>query len=37
MQTRAETGAVNPWGFAMFNTMKGVQPTTPTEQSAYDK
>ena len=37
MQTRAETGAVNPWGFAMFKTMKGVQPTTPTEQSAYDK
>jgi len=37
MQTRAETGAVNPWGFAMFRTMKGVQPTTPTEQSAYDK
>jgi hypothetical protein len=37
MQTRAETGAVNPWGLAMFKTMKGVQPTTPTEQSAYDR
>jgi hypothetical protein len=31
MQTRAETGAVNPWGLAMFRTMKGVQPTTATE------
>jgi len=37
MQTRAETGAVNPWGLAMFRTMKGVQPTTATEQSAYDR
>ncbi len=37
MQTRAETGAVNPWGLAMFRTMKGVQPTTATDQSAYDR
>ena len=37
METGTESGAVNPWGFALFGTMRAVQPTTPTEQSAYDK
>jgi hypothetical protein len=37
LQTGAETGAVNPWGLALFRTMQAIQPTTPTEQSAYDK
>lgn len=37
METGAESGAVNPWALALFRTMKGVQPATATEQSAYDK
>jgi hypothetical protein len=37
MATRSETGAVNPWGLALFRTMKAVQPATAAEQSAYDK
>ena len=37
METGTESGAVNPWGLALFGTMRAVQPTTPTEQSAYDK
>ena len=37
MQTGSETGAINPWGLAMFRTMQAVQPSTASEQSAYDK
>jgi hypothetical protein len=27
---------INPWGVAMFRTLEGVDPRTPSEQSAYD-
>jgi hypothetical protein len=37
LETGTESGAVNPWGLAMFRTMKTVEPTTAAEQSAYDK
>jgi amino acid transporter len=37
LETGSESGAVNPWGLAMFRTMQAVQPTTAAEQSAYDK
>ena len=37
MQAGSETGAVNPWGLALFRTMQAVQPATAAEQSAYDK
>jgi hypothetical protein len=37
MEAGSETGAVNPWGLALFRTMETVQPKTATEQSAYDK
>jgi hypothetical protein len=37
METGSESGAVNPWGLAMFRTMRAVEPTTAAEQSAYDK
>jgi hypothetical protein len=37
MEAGSETGAINPWGLAMFRTMQAVQPTTGAEQSAYDK
>ncbi|MEV0803725.1 hypothetical protein AB0I34_38945 [Kribbella sp. NPDC050281] len=29
--------SVNPWGVQMFLTMSAVDPSTPTEQSAYDR
>ena len=29
--------ALNPWGVEMFRTLQGVQPSTASEQSAYDK
>jgi len=29
--------AVNPWGVEMFRTIKGVEPVSDTEQSAYDR
>jgi hypothetical protein len=37
MAAGAESGAVNPWGLALFRTMQGVEPATAAEQSAYDK
>jgi hypothetical protein len=37
LETGSESGAVNPWGLAMFRSMKTVEPTTAAEQSAYDK
>ena len=29
--------AINPWGVAMFRTLRGVEPSSASEQSAYDK
>jgi Protein of unknown function (DUF4239) len=29
--------AINPWGVAMFRTLQDVEPSTESEQSAYDK
>ena len=37
MRAGSETGAVNPWGLALFRTMQAVEPATAAEQSAYDK
>src|SRR5512132_589847 len=37
LQAGTESGAVNPWGLALFRTMRAVQPDTATQQSAYDK
>jgi hypothetical protein len=37
MEAGSETGAVNPWGLALFRTMQAVEPATAAEQSAYDK
>jgi hypothetical protein len=36
---RADTlgDALNPWGVALFETLRGIEPKTATEQSAYDK
>jgi hypothetical protein len=38
---RAEAGDptrdVNPWGVALFRTLRGFQPQTPVQESAYDK
>jgi hypothetical protein len=28
---------LNPWGVELFRTLQGVEPSTPVEQSAYDK
>ena len=28
--------AISPWGLSMFRTLKGVEPSTAAEQSAYD-
>jgi Protein of unknown function (DUF4239) len=28
---------LNPWGVELFRTLRGVEPSTATEQSAYDK
>ena len=37
----AESGSsvdeVNPWGVELFETVRGFQPRTPVEESAYDK
>jgi hypothetical protein len=37
MAAGAESGAVNPWGLALFRTMQAVRPESASEQSAYDK
>jgi hypothetical protein len=29
--------SINPWNAEMYRTMKGVDPQTPVEQSAYDR
>lgn len=37
MEDGTQGDAINPWGVALFNTVKGIEPATATEQSAYDK
>ncbi len=37
MQDGTQGDALNPWGVAMFRTLRGVEPATASEQSAYDK
>jgi hypothetical protein len=37
MSSGQEAQIVNPWGVAMFRTMKTVEPRTPAEQAAYSK
>jgi len=29
--------SINPWSVRLFRTLQGVQPRTPSQQSAYDK
>jgi hypothetical protein len=36
MRAGTEGDAINPWAVALFTTLKGVQPVTAAEQSAYD-
>ena len=37
MASRTLDDSVNPWGVRMFTTVAALQPTSPTEQSAYDR
>ena len=37
MEEGTQGDSINPWGVAMFRTLKGVTPRTAPEQSAYDK
>ena len=37
MRSGRETGVFNPWGVAMFRTLKLTVPKTAVEQTAYDK
>jgi hypothetical protein len=37
MEKRTLGDAVNPWGVALFNTLRDVDPRSNSEQSAYDK
>ena len=37
MEAGTQGDAINPWGVAMFRTLEGVEPSSATEQSAYDK
>jgi hypothetical protein len=37
MQDGTVGDSPNPWGLALFETIRGVEPTTATQQSAYDK
>jgi hypothetical protein len=37
MEHGTQGDAINPWGVALFGTLQGVVPKTPSEQSAYDK
>jgi hypothetical protein len=37
MEAGALGDFINPWGVSLFRTLQGVQPTTASEQSAYDK
>ena len=37
MEAGSQSDAINPWAVALFQTVKGVEPTSASEQSAYDK
>src|SRR4051812_46451332 len=37
MQDGTQTDAMNPWGVALFRTLRSVKPRTPSEQAAYSK
>lgn len=37
MESGARHDQINPWGFALFRTLKAASPRTPAEQAAYAK
>ena len=37
MEAGSQGDAINPWAVALFQTVKGVEPKSASEQSAYDK
>jgi hypothetical protein len=37
MENGTEGDAINPWGAAMFRTLRTIDPKTPSEQAAYAK
>src|SRR3954451_16735886 len=37
MQDGSQTDAMNPWGVALFRTLRTIQPRTAAEQAAYSK
>ena len=37
MERGTQGDAINPWGVRLFQILEGVQPSTPSAQSAYDK
>src|SRR4051794_5540083 len=37
MRDGTQTDAINPWGLALFRTLRTVDPRTPSEQTAYGK
>src|SRR6478609_685292 len=37
MESGTQTDAMNPWGVALFRTLRTADPRTPSEQAAYSK
>jgi hypothetical protein len=37
MERGTQGDSINPWGVRLFQILEGVQPSTPSAQSAYDK
>ena len=37
MQDGTQTDAANPWGVALFRTLRGIEPKTASQQAAYAK
>src|SRR5689334_3891483 len=37
MRAGTQTDAMNPWGIALFRTLRTIQPQTPAAQAAYSK
>ena len=37
MQNGTQTDAMNPWGVALFRTLRTIEPRTASEQAAYSK
>ena len=37
MQNGTQTDAANPWGVALFRTLRGIEPKTAAQQAAYAK